>query len=158
MSIQCKWNTAVYPYFKCIMEEIDLSPIIWEANPLKQSFLWENILRVSNNQSTNELLDVNVYNFTVIWFNLKPSCSSYQSCNIYFVTSLEKSMKTKQNYWQLHYYLRFLVCDLNKIFFIYHIIDSFSNKTRGNSLYCTCYNLSYYILKFIFVHSKAGIC
>lgn len=28
MLIRCKWNTTVYPYFKCILDEIGFSPII----------------------------------------------------------------------------------------------------------------------------------
>ena len=34
-------------------------------------------------------------------------------------------MKTKQNYLWFNYSLSFFGCDLNKIFFTYHIIDSF---------------------------------
>ena len=96
---------------------------------------------------------INSQLFGLIW----TSYSWYQSCSIHLVTSLKKSMKTKQNYWQFHYYLKFFVRELNKSFHLSHI-DNFSSKTRGNSLYCTHYDLSYTTLKFIFVHSPAWIC
>jgi len=95
------------------------------SQPLKQSVFW-----APNNQSTNEPMDVSVHKFMVIRINLKPSCSSYQSGSIYLVASLEKLMNTKQYYWWLNNYLRFLVCDLHKIFFTYHIISSFQKDER----------------------------